>query len=132
MIYGIGTDIVAISRVSAIYSTYQEKFLAKILSPIELTKFNDINNLEKKDKYLATRWAGKEAIVKALGTGFRQGLYLSNFSITNNVLGQPQVILSTNAYKIISNRLLNKQFHIHLSLSDDKDYALAYAIIETI
>lgn len=130
MIYGIGTDIVAISRLESIYSNYGDKFAKKILSTNELTKFGTINNYKKKIAYIATRWAAKEAIVKALGTGFRNGLYLTEIIITNTVLGQPKVSFSTIAQKTINNIFLNKKLQILLSLSDDQDYALAYVVIE--
>ncbi len=132
MIYGIGTDLVEINRINKIYHIFYKRFLNKVLSASEITKFNNIKNIEKQVKFLATRWAAKEALVKALGVGFRGGIYLSELAISNNELGQPQVILSINAHKAISNLLLNQKFKTHVSLSDENNYAIAYVIIELI
>lgn len=132
MIYGIGTDLVEINRINKLYRIFNKRFLNKLLSVSELSRFDNIKHIEKQINFLATRWAAKEALVKALGVGFRGGIYLSELTISNNELGQPQVILSVNAHRIISNLLLNKKFKTHVSLSDEDNYAIAYVIIELI
>jgi len=130
MIHGIGTDIVAIKRFNTIYSKYPQKCHKKILSPIELTQFNKIKLLEKQIKFIATRWAVKEAFVKAIGIGFRNGLYLPQISIIKNTYGQPKIILSSLANNTLQKKFIDQKFNFHISLSDDSDYAIAYCIVE--
>lgn len=135
MIHGIGTDIVNITRIFNLYKKYQNKFVNKILSKQEIIifdKLSNFNNLNKKIYYLANRWAAKEAVVKALGTGFRNGLYWPEISIVNNSLGKPEVELSIKAEEIFNNILDNKPSNIHLSISDDSDYVVCYVILELI
>jgi holo-[acyl-carrier protein] synthase len=134
MIYGIGTDIVSIKRISTIYCKQAHRFVVRILSDAELSKFNAISNTNKKILYLAGRWAAKEAIVKALGTGFRNGLYLNQISIINNEFGQPQALFSETAKQqikhLLSVRNVTDDFLIHLSLSHEVDYATSMVVVE--
>lgn len=136
MIFGVGTDIVSVNRISTIYCKQPDSFIKRVLSDTELAKFNSITNVNKKILYLAGRWVAKEAVVKALGTGFRNGLYLNQISIINNQLGQPKVLLSESTEQYIRT-LLSKvtekaNFVIHLSLSNEVDYATSTAIVEII
>lgn len=134
MIHGIGTDIVSINRIATIYSAHPVRFLSKLLSQIELSHFHLINNFDKKILYLAGRWAAKEAVVKALGTGFRHGLYLNQISIINNQSGQPNVLFSDSVKDNLSSLLglanIPTKFFIHLSLAHEVEYATSMAILE--
>ena len=78
---------------------------------------------------VATRFAAKEAVSKAFGTGFRDGIYLSDIEILNDNLGRPTVRLTGNAKKYMQ-KIAGNNFNIHLSLSDDYPFALAFVIIE--
>ncbi len=130
MILGIGTDIIAIERIRKVYKKFPNSFYKKILSPIELTKYKSIRHEDRKIKFLASRWAAKEALVKALGTGFRNGMYLPNLSIANTELGQPQIILSVNIQTIINKNFNNDKINFHLTLSDEANYTVAFVVIE--
>lgn len=135
MIFGIGTDIVENSRIASLYNKAPKQFVAKILAESEQEIFNNIFKDAKKIIYLATRWAAKEAIVKAIGTGFRDGFYLPEIAISNNQHGRPEVILSSSAEDNLKKLLLNinktDRFHLYISLSGERNYATAMAVLET-
>ena len=126
MIYGIGTDIVRIKRIEELYNNYREKFVEKILTNLEIEKFNSFAVKRRKISYLAKRFAAKEAFVKALGTGFRGEINFNNIGVLNNKLGKPKMLLSKKIKDIIPNNI-----KIHTSLSDEVDLVVAFVIIET-
>ena len=125
MIYGIGVDTHKIERIVNLYDTFQSKFITKILSDSEYVIFKKFNNIEKQNSYLAKRFAAKEAFVKALGTGFRDKLTMPNISVINNSYGKPEIFLSKEVSEIIPQNLC-----FFLSLSDEKEYVVAYVVIE--
>ena len=120
-ILGIGTDIVEIKRVKKIYNKYGDNFAKKILSNDEFKKYKFSN---KKISFLAKRFAAKEAIGKAIGIGIRNGVILRYLSINNDGLGRPFV-------KIENHKKFNltEKEEIHISLSDERKYAIANALI---
>ena len=120
-VFGIGIDIVELKRVDQIYSKYGDKFAKKILSNSELKNFQVSND---KISFLAKRFAAKEAVGKALGIGILNGILLKNIFITHDSLGKPLV-------KIKNIKKLNIHLDkiIHISISDEKKYAVANAII---
>ena len=120
MIFGIGTDIVDINRIKKMESL--DTFAKKILSEQELLIFNDLKE-EKKISYLSKQFAGKEAISKAIGTGISGGLTLKEIEIFRDEKGKP--------YMQPLNRLADLGINkTHVSLSDEKDYAIAFVILE--
>lgn len=122
MILGVGIDIVEIKRIkSAIESN--EKFLEKIFTSTELEYLKSRN---LRPEYVAGRFAAKEAVAKALGTGFR-GFDFKDIEIDRTTLGKPIVILKGKA-KLIAKK--EGQYSIHLSISHGEDSAVAYAILE--
>lgn len=131
MIYGIGTDIVSIDRINTIFSKRPERFIKKILSVLEREQFQALVN-HKKIVYLAGRWAAKEALVKALGTGFREGIYLSEITITNNLAGKPSIMFSPQTEKIVKSsfQIAINSYNIHLSISHEKHHATAFVVVE--
>ncbi|WP_253303284.1 holo-[acyl-carrier-protein] synthase [Wolbachia endosymbiont of Phyllotreta cruciferae] len=116
MIHGIGTDIVYIPRVSRILQKYGEKFLNRIYTEKEIELSRKYNSQEMRARYFAKRFAAKEAFVKARGSG--QGITMKDIEIYNDVRGKP--------YLTVSKDFISK---IHLSLSDDGDYATAFVVI---
>lgn len=124
MIFGIGTDIVRISRMADNLARYGKRFAARILTEAEMGIFTDS---ARQAQFLAKRFAAKEAAAKALGTGFRDGLSLRDIGVENDALGKPVLTFSERA-----NQLLGKQgiSNSHLSLSDESEYAIAYVIFE--
>ena len=123
-IYGIGTDIVDISRIKTVFNK-NRNFKKKIFSLEEIktteNKFNKIGSYVK-------RFAAKEAFSKALGTGISNGISFNEISINNNNKGKPYIELLGKT-KFIVNRILKKKYKIFLSISDEKKYSLAVVII---
>ncbi len=125
MIFGIGSDVVKIARIVHLYDNYGQKFLMKILSEAEQKIFSGFSLKSRRMSYLAKRFAAKEALVKALGTGFREDITFTSISIYNNHLGRPEISYDHN----IASRL-PENAKVMLSLSDEDDVVVAFAIIE--
>ncbi|MDH3429183.1 MAG: holo-ACP synthase [Gammaproteobacteria bacterium] len=124
MIFGVGTDIVEISRVQATYDRFGEHFVHRILMEEELELFR---KSKWPVRFLAMRFAGKEAAAKAMGTGFHHGIWLRDVGISNNDWGRPLIIWSER-------RKVCKALGIgngHVSLSDDAGLIIAFAVVET-
>jgi len=124
MIYGIGTDIVNISRFKKMKSL--KSFSEKVLSDNEL-KISLIYNEEKLIKYLAKQFAGKEALSKAFGTGIRKPILLKELEILRDKNGKPYFNPLGDVKKTIVSLGITKT---HVSLSDESEYAIAFAILE--
>lgn len=124
-ILGTGIDICEIGRVKESLEKYGEKFAAKILHPNEL---NTLKAHRLAERFLAKRFAAKEAFAKALGTGIAQGVTLPAIEVSNDELGKPYILLHGNSAKVCDEKFAN--CHIHLSISDEKHYAVAQVIIE--
>ena len=123
-IYGIGTDIVDISRIKIAFNK-NKNFKKKIFSLNE-TKIIE-NKLNKTASY-ARKFAAKEAFSKALGTGISNGIAFNEISINNNSKGKPYIELLGKT-KFTVNRILKKKYKIFLSISDEKKYAVATVVI---
>lgn len=121
MTIAIGTDIVEIARIAEAVSRQGGKFIQRVLTASE---FTDYQARGETAAFLAKRFAGKEAIAKALGTGIGRGVSFQHIVITNNTQGAPEVNLSGGAADVLKARGGTR---ILLSLSDERDYALAYA-----
>jgi holo-[acyl-carrier protein] synthase len=125
-IIGLGTDIVNINRIKKIYSKYGNHFLDKILTKSE-KKIEGQTSKSKNIETLAKRFAAKEAISKAIGYGFSKGIHFKNIEIYNDKNGKPYANVNGKAKKILSK--ISKKYNIFLSLSDDKPWAVATALI---
>ena len=124
MIIGVGTDLVLISRIQQSLSRFGDRFARRILHADELPAFQQSRAPEY---FLAKRFAAKEAVAKALGTGMRQGVNFRSIAIQHNKAGQPRVVLSDGSADIA---LKLGIVHWHLSLSDERDHALAFVVAE--
>lgn len=123
MIAGIGTDLVHIPRMQSLLEKHGDKIAARILSDREFAEFK----LQLKPAaYLAKRFAAKEAVAKALGTGFRDGLSLRHIEVSNDALGKPELSFLDIGLTLIKERHIGRSL---LSLSDDHEYASAYVIL---
>lgn len=131
MIVGIGTDLVKISRIDDLYKKFSSKLLEKLLTKEESTKFEEMES-SKRIKYLAKRFAAKEALVKSLGTGFNDSVSLRDISISNNDKGKPYYDISEKLDQYIQKTLQVNKYSINLSITDDREYANAIAIIEKV
>ena len=124
MIYGIGTDIVEISRITKMKSL--SVFAEKILSSDELEIASQYEN-EKLIKYLAKQFAAKEAISKAFGTGIREPILMKDIEIMRDKAGKPYLNPLAGVKKTIIDLGITKS---HVSLADESEYVIAFAILE--
>lgn len=123
MIKGVGTDIVSVPRMRETIASYGDKFLDRCFTKKERER---ADSRPDPVRAYARLYAAKEALLKALGTGMREGLSWHDWEITPDSLGAPTVAVSGGAQK----RLDSVHARFHLSLSDDGDYAVAFAVIE--
>lgn len=117
MIIGVGTDIVRIDRIECLLLKFGDKFISRILAPSEIIKFESANSGAH---FLAKRFAAKEAIAKALGTGIGSHIAFKDIIISNDFLGAPIVSVDKD---IIQGK------NILLSIADEKDVAIAFAVV---
>lgn len=122
MILGIGTDIAEVARIAK--SIENNSFKVKIFSETEITYCE--SKVNKAENY-AARFAAKEAFVKALGTGLRDGLTINEIEIVNDILGKPCIHLSGKTAEVLLNNSIKT---IHVSLSHVKDMAMATVVLE--
>ena len=124
-ILGIGVDIIQNKRIKD--SIKNHRFKNRIYSTNELKLSSYSKN---KIGYFSKRFAAKEAFVKALGTGFRDNLNFKDIEIMNNKLGKPYYTKTKKITQIIKKKFKVKNFNCFLSISDEKEYSTAFAIIE--
>ena len=124
MIYGVGTDIAAVARLRGLYERHGDAALDKLLAPQERA---DFALAPDKGRFLAKRFAAKEALAKALGTGLRAPATLTNIAIVHDALGKPAFSFAPELAAHISTLKLNA----HLSISDERDHAVAFVVLET-
>ena len=125
-IFGIGTDIVNIKRMSKTLKSKNNNFKKRIFSK------NEIIYCEKKrnsSSSYAKRFAAKEAVSKALGTGIRKGINFKDIEIFNDNFGKPSIKLSGSTASFLKKKIKNKKYSIYLSLSDDAPWAQATVIV---
>ena len=126
-ILGIGVDIIQNKRIKD--SIRNHKFKDRIFSSKELKLSSYSKN---KIGFFSKRFAAKEAFAKALGTGFRNNLNFKDIEIMNDKLGKPYYAKTKKIINIIRKEFRVKNFNCFLSISDEKEYSTAFAIIETV
>tara|TARA_B100001250_G_C19409410_1_gene618332 strand:- start:110 stop:496 length:387 start_codon:yes stop_codon:yes gene_type:complete len=124
-ILGIGTDIVEVSRIKKLIKN--KSFLNRVFAKSEILNSKKTNS---KANYFSKRFAAKEALMKAIGTGFRKGINFKNIYINNDKLGKPNIKFDNKVKKLIISTFKIKNFSIFLSLSDEKNYSTALVIIQ--
>ena len=125
-ILGIGVDIVENKRIQKLIKN--PLFKKRIYTSKELKQSNTVYN---KVGYFSKRFAAKEAFSKALGTGFRMNLNFKDIEVVNNKMGKPYYVKNKKITKIIQKNFKTKNFKCFLSISDEKNYSTAFAIIQT-
>ena len=123
-IFGVGVDIVQMSRVADLYEKFPNRFPERILTESEL---KELKQQSEPVLFLAKRFAAKEAAAKALGTGFRKGVSFQDFEIQHESGGRPKLLVEGMASQIILDAGVQK---LHVSISDEKSYAIANVILE--
>lgn len=132
MIIGIGTDLVRLARIETLLQRWGERFARRVLGPDELAEFRRRRGKEGHGegyatRYLAKRFAGKEAFSKALGIGLRGPMTLLSLQILNDRRGRPIAV----ARKALAPLLAERGLVAHVSLSDESDAVLAFVILES-
>jgi len=123
LIFGIGTDVVQLSRVEDVYSRHGERFVRRLLMPEEEAAFR---RYRRPVRFLAMRFAAKEAIVKALGTGFAHGVWIRDVGIAADAWGRPEVIWSERG-RALRDRLGAGEGHV--TLTDEAGLVVAVAVL---
>ena len=124
-ILGIGVDVVQNKRIKLLIKN--KIFIKRTFGLNEIKNSKKISN---KTNYFAKRFAAKEALAKSVGTGFRNNLNLKDIEILNDALGKPYFLMNNKIKTIINRRFKIKNFEIFLSISDEKDYSIAFSIIQ--
>ena len=120
---GIGTDILRVARVEEVVARQGDRFVSRILTPTEQEEFHASG---QPHRLLAKRFAAKEAVAKALGTGIGRGVSWQDIQIEHNGDGAPLVRLSGGALATAQQRGAGR---VELSLADETDYVVAFAVL---
>ena len=124
-IVGVGVDIVDNKRIAK--SIKNKLFLKRIYTKNEILMSKNNGN---KISFFAKRFAAKEAFVKSLGIGFRKSLNFKDISIKNSKLGKPSFLISNKIKKLIKKRFKTNSFNFFLSISDEKNYSVAFVVFQ--
>ncbi len=124
MIFGIGTDIVTVSRIEAAIARHGAAFAERILSAQELPEYTAH---AFPARFLSKRFAAKEALAKATGNGLRHPVSLQRISVSHSELGKPEFLFDTELTAHLQKLGIIRH---HLSLSDERDMAVAFVILE--
>ncbi|HOY71347.1 MAG TPA: holo-ACP synthase [Methylotenera sp.] len=130
MIFGIGTDIVEVARMEASISQFGHDLAKRILAENELAGYEDMKTKDThlQARFLAKRFAAKEAFSKALGTGLRAPATMQNIAVSHDDLGKPILVLAEELQAFLLSKNITKT---HISISDEKNLAVAFVALET-
>ena len=124
-ILGIGVDIILNKRINNLIKN--KNFINRTFA------INEILNSKKnsnKINYFAKRFAAKESLVKAIGSGFRDGINFKDIEISNNKLGKPYYIINKRIRNFLKKKVNSNNFELFLSISDEKEYSIAFTVIQ--
>ncbi len=124
-ILGIGVDIILNKRINNLIK--KKNFINRTFA------VNEIVNSKKNSNeinYFAKRFAAKESLVKAIGSGFRDGINFKDIEISNNKLGKPYYIINKKIRNFLKKKMNLNNFELFLSISDEKEYSIAFTIIQ--
>ena len=123
VIFGVGTDIVQLARIEATYRRFGKHFVERLLMDEERQVFEASKN---PTRFLAMRFAAKEATVKAMGTGFAHGVWIRDVGVLNNDWGRPYIIWSERGQRLCDQLGIGEG---HVSLTDDAGLVMAFAVV---
>jgi len=123
MIFGIGTDVVQLERVRQVHEKFGERFVERLLLPAELAAFR---RYTRPVRFLAMRFAAKEAIVKAMGTGFAHGMWIRDTGVAPNAWGKPEIIWSERGRRRCDELGIGEG---HVTLTDEAGLVIAVAVL---
>lgn len=123
MIFGIGTDVVQLDRIERAYKRFGEHFVRRLLLPEEELAFRANR---RPTRFLAMRFAAKEAVVKAMGTGFRHGMWIRDVGVVQNDWGKPEIVWSDRGDKMRRGLGIGDG---HVSLTDEAGLVVAIAVL---
>jgi holo-[acyl-carrier protein] synthase len=130
MIVGIGNDVIDIRRIEETLEKYGQRFITRIFTEVEIRKSE--RRAQRAASY-AKRFAAKEACSKALGTGFRAGVFWRDMGVVNEPSGKPTMVLTGGAREQLGTLIPpGHAARIHLTITDDFPYAHAFVMIEAI
>ena len=124
MIFGIGTDIVEVTRIEHSIAQFGDDFARRILANSEMDSYLAS---KIKARFLAKRFAAKEAFSKALGTGIRPPVTFQNIAVTHDDLGKPMLVLANELQTFLDSKNIA---NMHITISDEKNLAAAFVILE--
>jgi holo-[acyl-carrier protein] synthase len=123
MIYGIGIDVLASERVQRVLEKYGERFIEHLLLPEERVQ---LERTARPGRFLAMHFAAKEAIVKAMGTGFAHGVWIRDVGMVQNEWGRPEVVYSARGAKVRDGLGIGEG---HVTLTDEAGLVVAVAVL---
>jgi holo-[acyl-carrier protein] synthase len=123
MIFGIGTDVVQLERIAKVHEKFGERFIERLLLPAEQQAFR---RYSRPVRFLAMRFAAKEAIVKAMGTGFAHGMWIRDAGVVQNSWGKPEIIWSERGRRMCEKLGIGEG---HITLTDEAGLIVAVAVL---
>jgi holo-[acyl-carrier protein] synthase len=132
VIIGIGTDILDVHRLQKVLERFGERFINRCFTEVEIAKAERRRGAGTHAATYAKRFAAKEAVSKALGTGFSHGVFMKDIGVVNDYAGKPSIILTGGALKRLQSMVpAGKTPYIHLTLTDEPPMVQAHVVIET-
>jgi len=124
MIFGIGVDVLEAARIKKVLARFGERFVERLLMPEERAQ---LGRTKRPERFIAMRFAAKEAIVKAMGTGFAHGIWIRDVGVVQNAWGKPEVAYSPRGERV------RRKLGIgggHVTLTDEAGLIVAVAVLE--
>jgi holo-[acyl-carrier protein] synthase len=123
MIFGIGVDVLEAARIKRTFERFGERFVEHLLLPEERAQ---LAHTQRRERFLAMRFAAKEAIVKAMGTGFAHGMWIRDVGVVQNAWGKPEVVFSARGERVRRELGIGES---HVTLTDERGLVVAVAVL---
>ena len=124
MIIGIGMDVITVARIARIWERHRMRFAQHVLTPAEI---DELNGVADAARFIAKRWAAKEAFAKAAGTGMRAPLKWNGIGVAHDQFGRPELVFAPFIHAWLARRKVERW---HVSISDERDLACAVVVLE--